>query len=173
MLRHDTQRSTRLRFASRLTATQRYHYDRFSRRSAALRHSSLRLTSQSNANMTTSRSVPEWIGKTPDTPAPPRVRIRVFERHGGKCHISGIKILAGDEWDMEHIKPLHRGGENRESNLAPALRQAHREKTKLEMADKAKADRIRAKHLGVYPKSRNPIRSRGFAKHQPMTDPDT
>ena len=39
-----------------------------------------------------SRAVPEWIGKTPDTKVPPRVRLRVFEKHDGTCHISGRKI---------------------------------------------------------------------------------
>ena len=37
-----------------------------------------------------SRSVPEWIGKTDDTPAPPRVRLRVLERCEGKRH-RGVK----------------------------------------------------------------------------------
>ena len=42
--------------------------------------------------MTTGRTVPEWIGKTPDTPAPPRVRLRIFETFGGRCAICGRKI---------------------------------------------------------------------------------
>jgi 5-methylcytosine-specific restriction protein A len=112
----------------------------------------------------TGRAVPEWVGKSPDTQAPTRVRLRVFEAHGGRCHISGRKIAAGDAWELEHVKPLHLGGENRESNLAPALATAHREKTSAEMSAKAKADRIRAKHLGVFPASKTPLRSRGFAK---------
>lgn len=112
----------------------------------------------------TGRSVPEWIGATPDTAAPTRVRLRVFEAHAGRCHITGRKILPGDAWELEHVRPLHLGGENRETNLAPALVAAHREKTAGEMTAKAKADRIRAKHLGIYPKTKTPLRSRGFAK---------
>ena len=95
------------------------------------------------------RAVPEWIGKTPDTPVPPRVRVRVFERHNGVCHISGRRILAGDKWDLEHIKPLALGGEHRESNMAPALVEPHKIKTKAERRVKAKDDRVRKKHLGV------------------------
>ena len=31
--------------------------------------------------------LPEWVGETPDTPVPKRVRIRVFERDRGQCQI--------------------------------------------------------------------------------------
>lgn len=96
-----------------------------------------------------SRSVPEWIGKTDDTPVPHRVKLRVFERHGGICHLSGRKILPGDNWDCDHIKSLKRGGQNRESNLAPAIREKHREKTAQENSEDAKTERLRQKHLGI------------------------
>lgn len=38
------------------------------------------------------RALPEWIGKTPDTAIPARVRVRVFERFGGICQETGRKI---------------------------------------------------------------------------------
>lgn len=110
------------------------------------------------------RSVPEWIGRTPDDPVPPRVKARVFERHGGVCHISGRKIRAGDAWDCDHVIALCNGGENRESNLAPALRDAHRRKTADDVAEKSKVERIRKKHLGIWPKSKAKIRGRRFEK---------
>lgn len=97
----------------------------------------------------TGRSVPEWIGATPDTPVPPRVRLRVFEAHGGVCHLSGRKIRPGEPWDCDHVKALTNDGENRESNLAPALRDKHRAKTAEDVAEKAKVYRKRARHLGV------------------------
>lgn len=100
----------------------------------------------------TRREVPEWIGKTPDTPAPPRVRLRVFERHGGMCHLTGRKIQPGDKWELDHITALVNGGENREANLAPALSDAHRKKTAQDVAMKAKDARVRQKHLGIAPK---------------------
>lgn len=109
------------------------------------------------------RSVPEWTGKTPDTKVPDIVRDRVFLRAGGRCYLSGRKIMPGDKWELEHVKPLSMGGEHRERNLRPALVAAHREKTKAEAADRAKADRIRRKHLGTWPKSKAPIKSRGFS----------
>lgn len=101
----------------------------------------------------TGRSVPEWIGKTPDSKVPASVRARVFLSAEGICHISKRKIRPGEAWEVEHIRPLHlaRPGENlnRESNMAPALVQPHREKTAREMAAKGKADRIRNRHLGI------------------------
>lgn len=114
----------------------------------------------------TGRSVPEWIGSTPDAKIPTRVYLRVFAAYGGRCHLSGRKINAGDGWDLDHIKSLTRGGEHRESNLAPALRDKHREKTAAENSEDAKADRIRAKHLGVKapPKGNNRLQSRPFER---------
>jgi 5-methylcytosine-specific restriction endonuclease McrA len=101
-----------------------------------------------------SRTIDEWIGKTDDTPAPPRVRLRVFEAHGGVCHITGRKITPADKWDLDHVVALCNGGENRESNLAPALRSAHKTKTAEDVAQKAKDRRIRQKHLGIAPKKK-------------------
>ncbi len=102
----------------------------------------------------TGRSVPEWHGATPDTRAPTKVRIRVFDAHGGRCYVTGRKIAAGEAWDLDHVKPIHLGGENRETNLAPISKAAHREKSAAELTVKAKTDRIRAKHLGVRTPSR-------------------
>lgn len=101
-----------------------------------------------------SRSTDEWIGKTDDQAVPPRVRLRVFERHGGICHLSGRKIMPGDAWDLDHVIALVNGGEHRESNMAPALRIEHRKKTARDVAQKSKDRRIRQKHLGIRKPSR-------------------
>jgi 5-methylcytosine-specific restriction endonuclease McrA len=98
--------------------------------------------------MTVTRSTPEWIGKTPDTPPPPRVKLRIFEAHGGKCYVTGRKLSAG-EFDFDHIIALCNGGENRESNLAPIWKPAHKEKTAQDVAQKSKDRRVRQKHLGI------------------------
>ncbi len=103
------------------------------------------------------RTVKEWFGATPDAKIPDRVRLRVFERHGGICHISGRKITAADQWDMDHIIPLKDGGEHRESNLAPAIRSYHRKKTAAENVQRGKDNRKRKKALGIKKASRNPI----------------
>jgi 5-methylcytosine-specific restriction endonuclease McrA len=111
-----------------------------------------------------SRATPEWIGKDDNTPIPPRVKLRVFEAHGGVCHLSGRKIRAGEPWDCDHVKALINGGENRETNLAPALRDKHRIKTAQDVAEKADTYRRRSKHLGLKQPSRltHPTLKRGF-----------
>jgi 5-methylcytosine-specific restriction endonuclease McrA len=103
-----------------------------------------------------SRATDEWIGKTDDAAIPPRVRLRVFERHGGICHLSGRKINAGEPWDLDHVVALINGGYHCESNLAPALKDKHREKTARDIAEKSTTARKRTKHLGIRKPSRFP-----------------
>lgn len=62
---------------------------------------------------------------------------------------------------------LINGGQHRESNLAPALREVHREKTADDVAIKSKTARMRAKHLGVWPKSKATIQGGGFRRTRP------
>lgn len=118
------------------------------------------------------RAVPEWIGATPDSAIPARVKVRVFEAHGGVCHISKRKIRAGEPWDADHVIAIINGGENRETNLAPALKAPHREKTADDVAIKSKTARMRAKHLGVFPKSKAKIRGGGFQRSRPVQVPN-
>jgi 5-methylcytosine-specific restriction protein A len=101
------------------------------------------------------RSVPEWVGKTDDSAPPPHVRLRIFDRHGGICHLSGFKIMPGDKWELEHIIAICNGGENKESNLAPAISSFHKAKTRKDRAIKKKNDRVRKKHLGIKSKKRS------------------
>lgn len=96
------------------------------------------------------RTTEEWIGKNDDQKVPDRVRQRVFDRENGVCHITGKKIdPVRDEWDLDHKLALILGGEHRETNLFPALREHHRRKTAVEVAVKAKIARVRQKHLGI------------------------
>lgn len=91
----------------------------------------------------------EWIGSSPDAKIPDRVKARVFERYGGRCYLSGIKIGPGMAWEVEHVLALAAGGEHRESNLAPVLAKAHKEKTREDRKVIAKINRVRKKHLGL------------------------
>ena len=100
------------------------------------------------------RTIPEWIGKTDDAAIPPRVRLRIFERDNGVCHLSGRRIMPGEKWECEHKLALSLGGEHRESNLAPALVAPHKIKTAADRAAKAKNDRVRKRHLGIRKPSR-------------------
>lgn len=112
------------------------------------------------------RSVPEWIGKTPDAKVPDHVRLRIFRAHDGRCHLTGRKITASDAWDLDHVVALINGGEHRESNLAPALRDKHREKTVEDVKAKAHGDRAAKRLLGIRPPSR--LKGPGFPKRPPQ-----
>lgn len=114
------------------------------------------------------RAVPEWIGKTPDSKVPDRVRQRIFDREGGRCHLSGRVIHPpADLWDLDHKVALINGGEHRESNLFPALRDKHRKKTAQDVAEKAATARVRSKHLGIK-KSTRRLQGRGFDRAEPQ-----
>ena len=108
------------------------------------------------------RKVKEWIGKTPDSRPPQAVRVRVFDRFKGVCHITGRKIGVKDKWQCDHVKRLADGGENRERNLAPALQEsdAHVAKTAKENSEGAKATRARAKHIGAEDEPKKKIAQR-------------
>jgi len=112
----------------------------------------------------TGRTVAEWIGKTPDSRPPQRVLDRLFLRQGGRCALSGRKIMVGDITNVDHIIPLKDGGENRESNFQLVLADAHRKKTTAENTARAKERRMRLKHAGLWPKSSRPLKGRGFPK---------
>lgn len=102
------------------------------------------------------RAVEEWIGKTPDSMPPPHVRLRIFERYGGRCYITKTKLQAGD-WHLDHIIRLENGGENRESNLAPIYAPKHREKTGQENTQGARERSLRQKQIGIRPKPKHKI----------------
>lgn len=95
------------------------------------------------------RSVKEWRGDTPDTPIPPRVRLRVFDRAHGLCHRCTRKIAAGERWQCDHVKALINGGQNRESNLAPLCAWCEPVKNGEDVAEKSDVYAVRAKHVGV------------------------
>ena len=95
------------------------------------------------------RKVPEWIGKTDDTAIPSRVKLRILERQGGKCALTGVAFGVKRPAEFDHIIALRMGGENREDNLQALIGPAHKTKTSNDRRDIAKADRIRKKHFGI------------------------
>ncbi len=115
----------------------------------------------------TGRSVPEWVADHPDQAIPPRVKLRVFDRCGGRCAITGVKVSPG-KFDFDHTVSLAMGGRHAEDNLQLVSREAHREKTKADVAMKSKAERVRKKHLGLWPPPARKIQSRPFpgGKHK-------
>lgn len=108
-------------------------------------------------NPMSGRAVEEWVGKTPDTAVPDRVRDRVFQRKDRRCHSCGRKIDAGEPWTCEHMIALANGGENRESNLDVTCSWCLPVKNAADVAQKSKVYKIRAKHTGAKKKT-----GRGF-----------
>jgi 5-methylcytosine-specific restriction protein A len=96
------------------------------------------------------RSLKEWVGRTDDERAPPRIRQRIFDDCGGKCHICGNAIV-GKRWALDHVKALVNGGENRQSNLKPVHIACHAEKTAADVAEKAAIAAKRQAHLRIVP----------------------
>ena len=103
------------------------------------------------------RKVREWVGKTPNSRPPPNVRLRILDRNDRRDYLTGVAIESGDVWDAEHVKPLWAGGENRETNLRPALRTPHKQKTKAEAKQRAKERKLRKAHFGIKKKVRLPM----------------
>lgn len=101
-----------------------------------------------------SRATPEWIGKNDDSRVPIHVRLRIFDRHGGVCYLSGRRIRAGERWDLDHVLALCNGGRHCESNLRPVLVLPHRTKTAEDVKEKSITNRKRSKHLGIVKKKR-------------------
>ena len=97
------------------------------------------------------RDVPEWLGKTDDTPAPTRVKLRIITAQDGVCGCGcGVKLgVAGEGVEFDHTTALVLGGENRESNLRALRRPCHAGKTRQDVAQKSTAARKRAKSLGL------------------------
>lgn len=77
-------------------------------------------------------------------------RLRIFEAHGGRCHICRGRIDGvAERWEVEHVIPLALGGEDGDHNIAPAHVACHVRKTAQDRRDIAKAERVRAKHQGA------------------------
>jgi 5-methylcytosine-specific restriction endonuclease McrA len=111
------------------------------------------------------RAIKEWIGRTPDTPAPDGVRLRVWERQKGKCAITARKITTGDKKRLDHKVPVADWtGEpphgNRESNLQWILDAPHKVKTKAEAAVRKKVRKRAKSHAGIKTPSPRPLQSR-------------
>ena len=92
-------------------------------------------------------------------------RARIFALGKGCCHICGGKIGVGEAWEVEHIIPYALTQDNSDDNLRPAHVKCHSAKTHGEDRPRiSKAERMRAKHLGLWPKTKSPLKSRGFER---------
>lgn len=96
-----------------------------------------------------SRVTAEWIGKTDDAKAPPRVQLRTFLRFKGRCVACETMITRRRDWQLDHKVALINGGENRESNLQLLCTGCHRKKTRADVAAKAATSKTQKRHLGI------------------------
>ena len=95
------------------------------------------------------RAVDEWIGKTPDTPLPPRVKLRILDACGHKCVSCGAELGGARLPEFDHITAIINGGSNSEGNIQALCRPCHGKKTAQDVAQKATDYRIMKKHLGI------------------------
>lgn len=116
------------------------------------------------------RTVPEWVGKTDDAPVPPRVRLRVLNRDGGRCQCGCGREVRGRPWQTDHKVALANSGENREGNLHTLLTVCHLRKTVADVAEKSAVARVAKKHAGIVTKSKRPIAGRGFQRSERMAE---
>ena len=87
-------------------------------------------------------------------------RLRIWERAKGICWICERRIESGDAWIVEHARPLVLGGPDVDANCAPAHVACADAKTHGpagDLAQGARAKRIKAKHVGAKPPSRTPL----------------
>lgn len=96
------------------------------------------------------REVPEWVGASDDTPAPPRVRLRVFEKFEGRCAMCR-RLLRPGHWALDHkVALVNGGGGNRETNLQPLCTSpCHSGKTREDVAEKSRTRRHRQRNAGI------------------------
>lgn len=100
------------------------------------------------------RSVEEWIGKTDDEMAPPRVRLRVLMKYRDCCANCGTFIVG--TFTCDHIIAIINGGENRERNLQPLCRICTRPKDAADVAEKSYIATLQKKRHGQRKPSRMP-----------------
>jgi 5-methylcytosine-specific restriction protein A len=94
-----------------------------------------------------------------------RKRAALFERDHGLCHLCGLRVDAGQAWDVSHEIPLACGGVDDETNWRVAHRRCHRRHTATVDAKWiAKTRHQRDGHTGAKVRKGPPIPSRGFAK---------
>jgi len=86
-------------------------------------------------------------------------RMEIFLREHGICHLCGLQIRPGEEWDISHPETgLWAGGSDDRAILKPAHREkCHRVHTRDETTQRAYETRVRAKFLGARQSASPPI----------------
>jgi 5-methylcytosine-specific restriction endonuclease McrA len=111
------------------------------------------------------RSVEEWIGKNDDTPIPPRVKLRIYDKYQGHCGSCGRKIVGKLKPAFDHIIALINGGQNRESNAGLLCNECHAAKSVEDVGEKSALYNKRIGGLGFKNKKLIPVsKGSGFRK---------
>ena len=96
-----------------------------------------------------SRSLPEWIGEKPETSIPNRVQLRIVDRQSGKCMECYRVFDPKLKPVFDHRPALINGGENRESCIEAVCFQCHALRTKSDVSEKAKINRLKTSFLSL------------------------
>jgi 5-methylcytosine-specific restriction endonuclease McrA len=88
-------------------------------------------------------------------------RREIRNRAGGHCEACTAKLKLG-EGEYDHSIAQGYGGENTVENGQLLCKVCHGKKTGVDKGITEKVKRIRDKHLGVWPKTKAPLRGRGF-----------
>lgn len=99
-----------------------------------------------------------------------RRKALIFAANNGTCYLCGGRISVGEAWEAEHVIPWEVSRDDSDDNLRPAHAKCHAVKTSRDRKDIAKVHRMEAKHKGFWPKSRAPLKSRGFSPTRSALD---
>lgn len=107
----------------------------------------------------------EDVASTKRKPLTPRQKLAMYEAHGGRCILCSLKIMPGEKFVDEHIRPLALGGSNDMENRGPAHERCAADKTNGKAGDLArvaKAKRQKQAAHGMKAAPAKPIESPGF-----------
>lgn len=81
---------------------------------------------------------------------PPRERARLFQLHGGICHMCGQKVQVNERWELSHVIEWELTHDDSDENVKPAHYACHRTYTNTDGNPMvAKTLRLERKHLGI------------------------
>lgn len=81
--------------------------------------------------------------------------LRIWEKCNGQCKgPCKRKLGPSDKWQGDHIVALINGGKNVESNYQVLCDWCHKDKTKQDIAIKAKIYAVKRKHVGIKKRGR-------------------
>jgi 5-methylcytosine-specific restriction enzyme A len=100
----------------------------------------------------------DFIKPTPRKKITNKERAEIFLRAEGNCHLCGMTIRPGEDWDVSHPETgLWAGGSDDRAVLKPAHRKCHKRHTAGETTQRAKEARVQQKYIGAFQKTGRPM----------------